>query len=86
MSNRNAEQFNFFNSAVTLQRLQGQTVISRKFLTNKWLSIDPQPDYGTGRPFEARATHVMRKIAELTGGAYIKDKRTGPNANARIVY
>jgi hypothetical protein len=29
---------------------------------------------------------VMRKIAELTGGAYIKDKRTGPNANARIVY
>ena len=84
--NVNKTQFAFFEAAIKLQRNQGNTVIYRKELIRDWLKLDPQPDYGTGIPFGAVASHAMRKAAERLGGTYKKDKRTGPNANARIEF
>jgi hypothetical protein len=78
------EQFRFIDAAIKLQREHGATVISRKEIVNKWLAVDPQKTYGTGTPFGARATHVMREIAKRDGGKYISER--GRNANARIVF
>jgi hypothetical protein len=46
--------------------------------------VDPQKTYGTGIPFGARATHVMRAIAARDGAKYISER--GRGANARIEF
>ena len=78
------EQFKFIDAAIKLKRNKGAKVISRKEIVTKWLAVDPQKSYGTGIPFGARATHVMRAIAARDGGRYISEK--GRNANARIEF
>ena len=78
------EQFKFIDAAIKLKREHGAKVISRKEIVAKWLAVDPQKTYGTGVPFGARATHVMRAIAARDGARYISER--GRNANARIVF
>jgi hypothetical protein len=82
--NVSKEQFKFFDAAVKLKLNQGEKVILRKELVEKWLAVDPQNTYGTNTPFGARATHCMRQIAQDLGGTYVSER--GRNARARIEF
>ena len=79
-------QRQFLEATVNFQRMQGKKSILRKDLVQQILRVNPQSTYGSNSPFGANFTKHLRSIAAEQGGKYVKDKRTGPNANARIEF
>lgn len=47
--------------------------VKRTFLTEVWMHVDPQPDYGTNTKMGKEMTVFMKEQAALYGAEYVKD-------------
>lgn len=67
-----------FNTKVALEKLVyamsvNKQTIKRTFLTEVWMHVDPQPDYGTNTKMGKEMTSFMKEQAAIYNAQYVKD-------------